>query len=157
MEKQKNRQKIRPIKYIPIFKIMVSLNGKFRYPAVLNIGAQISVMTRDVAEAANLPVVEKNFVRVISHSGHTSKIIGVAIVSVDIGGIVNDVYIYVVKQADISLILGQPFYVDSKIIFDYKNERIVRAKIKKKRTDRYIILFILRRNVDNDDCEKRLN
>lgn len=123
-------------------KIKVRMNEKSLVQAIVNCGAEVSVITKEVAKKAKLPITPSLDLTLIEHRGEKKQFAGVCeYTSIQIGGIVVYAYIFVVKSADILLILGMPFIFNSwlsliregnaryAVIPDSDTEKAVRVRV----------------------------
>ena len=100
-------------------KAIVRLNGEF-CKALIDTGAEINVMTEEIREIFDLPILVGPALRLISHSGHKREFLGVCEdVDVTIGGVVSCQNIFVVDSADHVLVLGTPFLIKSRASMDW--------------------------------------
>lgn len=97
-------------------KIKVRINEECLVQAMVDSGAEVSVMTRDIAEDAKLPITPSPDLTLIAHGGEKKWFAGVCEnTPIQIGGITIYAHIFVVEDADIPLILGMPFIFDSRL------------------------------------------
>lgn len=97
-------------------KLKVRLNDEMSVQALLDTGAEINVMTSEVAKAAGLAVRANPRLTLVSHAGDRRQFDGICEdVEIDIGGIKTYEPIFVVTSADHRLILGQPYIFSSRL------------------------------------------
>jgi hypothetical protein len=97
-------------------KMKVRLNEEILVTAMVDSGAEINVMTAEVAERAGLAITPSPDLTIIGHGGERRRFEGVCEdTPIQIGGIIIYTPIFVVESADIPLILGQPFIFDSRL------------------------------------------
>ena len=110
---------------------MGSLKAKFRLEdsskvtALLDTGAEMNVMTRELMEDANLAMRRGPKLELVSHTGHSRPFLGLCEdVEVAIGELKTRHLIFVVEAGDHDLVLGQPFLNSVKFSQEYKSDGI---------------------------------
>jgi gag-polyprotein putative aspartyl protease len=97
-------------------KLKVRVNDETLVHAMLDTGAEINVMTSEVAKEAGLAIRANPKLALVSHAGDRRQFDGICEdVEIDIGGIKTYEPIFVVTSADHRLILGQPYIFSSKL------------------------------------------
>ena len=88
--------------------------------ALLDTGAEINVMTREVMEDAGLAMRRGPKLELVSHTGHSRPFLGLCEeVEVVIGGLETRHPIFLVETGDHDLVLGQPFLNSVKFSQEY--------------------------------------
>ena len=106
-------------------KAKVRLEDGSKVTALLDTGAEINVMTREVMEDANLAMRRGPKLELVSHTGHSRPFLGLCEdVEVAIGGLKTRHPIFVVEAGDHDLVLGQPFLNSVKFSQEYKPDGI---------------------------------
>ena len=106
-------------------KAKVRLENGSKVTALLDTGAEINVMTREVMEDAGLAMQRGLKLELVSHTGHSRLFLGLCEdVEVSIGGLKTRYPIFVVETGDHDLVLGQPFLNFVKFSQEYKSEGI---------------------------------
>ena len=106
-------------------KIKVRLEDGFKVTALLDTGAEIYVMTREVMGDAGLAMRKGPKIELVSHTGHSQLFLGFCKdVEVAIGGLKTRHPIFVVEYGDYDLVLGQPFLNTLKFRQEYKPEGV---------------------------------
>lgn len=118
-----------PIPYswysIGLPKAKVRLKDGFKVITLLNTGAKIHVMTRQLIKKANLAMREELKLKLVSQSGYSRPFLGLCEdVKVAIGGLKTRHPIFVVKAGDHKLVLGQSFLNSVKFSQEYKPNEI---------------------------------
>ena len=91
-------------------KAKVRLEDGSKVTALLDTGAEINVMTKELMEDANLAMRRGPKLELVSHTGHSRPFLGLCEdVEVAIGGLKTRHPIFVVEAGDHDLVLGQPF------------------------------------------------
>jgi hypothetical protein len=104
-------------------RMVVNLGGEASVRALLDTGAEINVMTLDIAQEAGLAMRRNPKLVLVSHTGNTRGFVGVCEnVEVQVGGIVTKQHIFVVDEADHLLVLGQPFVLATQLTFSYEGQ-----------------------------------
>ena len=107
----------------PKAKVRVGDGG--RYKSLLDSGAEVNVMTYDVAKREGLAMRPYPNINLISHTGHRKEFLGVCEnVEVDIGGVASLNHIFVIDAADHQLVLGQPYLHQMRVGLDYRNNEV---------------------------------
>ena len=106
-------------------KARVRLEDGSKVTALLDTGAEINVMTREVMEDAGLAMRRGPKLELVSHTGHSRPFLGLCEdVEVAIGGLKTRHPIFVVEHGDHDLVLGQPFLNSVKFSQEYKPDGI---------------------------------
>ena len=106
-------------------KAKVRLEDGSKVTALLDTGAEINVMTREVMEDAGLAMRRGPKLELVSHTGHSRPFLGLCEdVEIAIGGLKTRHPIFVVEQGDHDLVLGQPFLNSVKFSQEYKPDGI---------------------------------
>ena len=106
-------------------KAKVRLEDGSKVTALLDTGAEINVMTREVMEDAGLAMRRGPKLELVSHTGHSRPFLGLCEdVEVVIGGLKTRHPIFVVETGDHDLVLGQPFLNSVKFSQEYKPDGI---------------------------------
>ena len=105
-------------------KAIVCLKDGSKVTALLDTGAEINVMTRELMEDANLAMRQEPKLELVSHTGHSRPFDLWEDVEVAIGGLKTKHPISVVEAGDHDLVLGQPFLNSMKFSQEYKPDRI---------------------------------
>ena len=106
-------------------KAKVRLEDGSKITALLDTGAEINVMTREVMEDAGLAMRQGPKLELVSHTGHSRPFLGLCEdVEVAIGGLKTRHPIFVVEAGDHDLVLGQPFLNTVKFSQDYKPDGV---------------------------------
>jgi len=104
-------------------KLKVRVNDETLVHAMLDTGAEINVMTSEVAKAAGLAIRANPRLTLVSHAGDRRQFDGICEdVEIDIGGIKTYEPIFVVTSADHRLILGQPYIFSSKLTISAEDD-----------------------------------
>ena len=94
--------------------------------ALLDIGAEINVITRKLMEEVNLAMKKESKVELILYTGHNWRFLGLCEdVEIAIRGLKTRHPIFVVEAEDYDLILGQPFLNSVKFSQEYKPDGIL--------------------------------
>ncbi len=102
-------------------KARVRLEDGSKVTDLLDTGAEINVMTREVMEDAGLAMRRGPKLELVSHTGHNRSFLGLCEdVEVVIGGLKTRHPIFVVDHGDHDLVLGQPFLNSVKFSQEYK-------------------------------------
>ena len=109
-------------------KLPVTLRGlsKAQVNSLLDSGAQISVMTRELQEKAGLPMklLTRESMGIVSYNSDKLWAVGICLnVAVRIGSVTVLQHIFVVEKGDHKLILGQPFFKQGKVGVFWNNGR----------------------------------
>lgn len=95
------------------------------FQALLDTGAEINVMTKEVMENAGLAMRRGPRLELVSHTGHSQPFLGLCEdVEVAVSGLKTRHSIFVVEHGDHDLVLGQPFLNAVKFSQDYKPDRV---------------------------------
>ena len=106
-------------------KAKVRLEDGSKVTALLDTGAEINVMTREVMEDACLAIRRSPKLELVSHTGHSCLFLGFCEdVKVAIGGLKTRHPIFVVENRDYDRVLGQPFLNSVKFSQEYKPDGI---------------------------------
>ena len=106
-------------------KIKVRLEYGSKVTALLDTGAEINVMTREVMEDAGLAMRKGLKFELVSHTGHSQPFLGLCKdVEVVIGGLKTRHSIFMMEYGDHDLVLEQPFLNTLKFWQEYKPEGI---------------------------------
>ena len=106
-------------------KARVRLEDGSKVTALLDTGAEINVMTREVMEDAGLAIRRGLKLELVSHIGYSRPFLGLCEdVEVAIGGLKTRHPIFVVEHGDHDLVLGQPFLNSVKFSQEYKPDGI---------------------------------
>ena len=106
-------------------KAKVRLEDGSKITALLDTGAEINVMTREIMEDAGLAMRQGPRLELVSHTGHSRPFLGLCEdVEVTIGGLKTRHPIFVVEAGDHDLVLGQPFLNTVKFSQDYKPDGV---------------------------------
>ena len=106
-------------------KAKVRLEDGSKVTALLDTGAEINVMTREVMEDAGLAMRRGPKLELVSHTGHSRPFLGLCEdVEVAIGGLKTRHPIFVVEHGDHDLVLGQPFLNTVKFRQEYRPEGV---------------------------------
>ena len=106
-------------------KAKVRLEDGSKVTALLDTGAEINVMIKELMEDANLAMRRGPKLELVSHTGHSRPFLGLCEdVEVAIGGLKTRHPIFVVEIGDHDLVLGQPFLNSVKFSQEYKPDRI---------------------------------
>ena len=109
-------------------KIRVKI-GDVVVDAMLDTGAEVNVMTKALADKAGLTVRTNLLLSLKTVSGEMRKFDGACEdVDVTIGGLTNVQTIMVIDDIEHKLILGQPFFHDAQLTFEYDEEGYQCAK-----------------------------
>ncbi len=94
----------------PTPKLKVKVNDEKLTYALLDTGAEVNVMTSELAREARLVVRPHTHITLIAHSGERRRFDGVCEdVKISVGGVCSINPIFVISKADQRLLLGQPF------------------------------------------------
>lgn len=106
-------------------KAKVRLEDGSKITALLDTGAKINVMTREIMEEAGLAMRPGPKLELVSHTGHSRPFLGLCKdVEVAIGGLKTRHPIFVVEHGDHDLVLGQPFLNAVKFCQNYKPDGV---------------------------------
>ena len=106
-------------------KCKTILNYNLRVMTLLDCGAEVNVMTRQVMDDAGLAMRTGPLLKLIAHNGQAQPFIGLCEnVEVDIGGLVTVHPIFVVETAVQPLILGQPFLTKTRFSQEYRRNEV---------------------------------
>ena len=93
-----------------------------RYKSLLDSGAEVNVMTYDVAKREGLAMRPYPNINLISHTGHRKEFLGVCEnVEVDIGGVASLNHIFVIDAAVHQLVL---YLHQMRVGLDYRNNEV---------------------------------
>ena len=110
-------------------KVRVMINGRKQY-ALIDIGAEICMISLKTAQECGLPIRMDPQVHVIGATGHATRFRGVCEdVEVDIGGVVIKVPIFVAEKPDQELLLGIPFERKSRMAIQFLDDGSCEARI----------------------------
>jgi len=100
-------------------KIKVRINNEILITAMINTRAEINIITIDLVERSGLVMTPSPPLTIIGHGGERRRFEGVCEnTPIQIGGIVTYVPVFVVSEADIPLILGQPYIFETGLTMD---------------------------------------
>ena len=106
-------------------KAKVRLEDGSRVTALLDTGAEIHVMTREVIKDAGLAIQRSLKLELVSHPGYSCLFLGFCKdVEVAIGGLKTRHPIFVLEYGDYDLVLGQPFLNTVKFWQEYRSEGV---------------------------------
>lgn len=106
-------------------KTKVRLEDGSKVLALLDTGAEIDLMTREVMEDAGLAIRRGPRLELVSHTGHSRPFLGLCKdVKVAVGGLKTRHPIFVVEHGDHDLVLGQSFLNAVKFSQDYKPDGV---------------------------------
>ena len=106
-------------------KAKVRLEDCSKVTALLDTGAEINVMTRELMKDANLAIRRGPKLELISDTGHSRSFFGLyEDVEIAIEGLKTRHPIFVVEAGDHDLVLGQPFLNSVKFSEEYKPDGI---------------------------------
>lgn len=106
-------------------KAKVRLEDGSKITALLDTGAEINVMTREIMEDTGLAMRQGPKLELVSHTGHSRPFLGLCEdVEVAIGGLKTRHPIFVVEHGDHDLVLGQPFLNMVKFSQEYKPDGV---------------------------------
>jgi hypothetical protein len=95
-------------------KMKVRVNDEILATAMIDTGAEINVMTMELVERSGLAMTPSPPLTIVGHGGERRQFEGVCEnTPVQIGGITTYVPVFVVGEADIPLILGQPYIFET--------------------------------------------
>ena len=101
-------------------KLRCELNRSRETIALLDTGAEINVITRDLADEAGLIVRPDPQIVLVAYTGDRKRFDGICKnVLVSVSGIEVLQHIFVVDSGEHSLLLGQPFAYASSLTFEY--------------------------------------
>jgi hypothetical protein len=101
-------------------KLSVRLNGTAQVKAMIDTGAEINVMTQGLADDCGLAVTGNPHLTLVSHNGERRSFEGLCEnVQVEIGSVTSYAQIFLVKEADHQLILGQPFILQTNLTIEH--------------------------------------
>jgi len=105
-------------------KVKVSLDQSEGVTALLDTGAEVNVMTQDLADMLELPIRPEGQMVLVSHTGDVAPFIGVCEnVRVRIGRVEIDQHFFVIPTGEHPLVLGQPFSYASRLTYDYADQK----------------------------------
>ena len=106
-------------------KAKVKLEDGSKVTTLLDTGAEINVITKEVMEDAGLAMRRGPKLELVSHTGHSRPFLGLCEdLEVAIGGLKTRHPIFVVEHGDHDLVLGQPFLNTVKFRQEYKPEGV---------------------------------
>ena len=106
-------------------KTKVCLEDGSKVLALLDTGAEINVMTKEIMEDAGLAMRRGPRLELVSHTGHSQPFLDLCEdVEVAVGGLKTRHPIFVVETGDHDLILGQPFFNTVKFRQEYKPDGV---------------------------------
>ncbi len=112
-------------------KVEVSINSKASARATLDSGAEVNVMSKKLADRAELAIeTKKNLVFQGISPGKVFFLGACRRVKVSVGGSVNYVDFLVLDSGTTDLLLGMPYFVETNLNFQYDSDGAVRANLK---------------------------
>ena len=106
-------------------KAKVRLEDGSKITALLDTGAEIHLMIREIMEDTELAKRQGPKLELVSHTGHSQSFLGLCEdVEIEIGGLKTRHPIFVVEAGDHDLVLGQPFLNTVKFSQDYKPDGV---------------------------------
>lgn len=106
-------------------KAKIYLEDSSKVTALLNTGAKINIMTRELMEDANLAIRQGSKLELISHIGYSCFFLGLSKdVKIAIRRLETKHLIFVVEVGDHDLVLGQFFLNFVKFSQEYKLDEI---------------------------------
>jgi hypothetical protein len=109
----------------------VIIHDKMRVHTTLDSGAKVNVISKKLANKYNLAIkTKKNLVFQGISPGKVFFLSTYQYVKVIIGGLINFVDFLVINSGTTNLLLGIPYFIKTELIFLYKLEGVVRAKLR---------------------------
>lgn len=106
-------------------RTMVTVEKSAKVSALLDSGAEVSVMTKKVMNTAGLIMRQGPRLELVTHTGHHCPFIGVCEeVSINVGGLIIYTPVFVVEAGDHPLVLGQLFLHQGKFSQEYRNDGV---------------------------------
>jgi hypothetical protein len=91
-------------------RTVIEIERKIKVAALLNIGADINIITVKVADAANLSILEITLLKAKIFTGYNTQLLGIyREINIQIGAVYNNINIFIIQNDAHPLLLGIPY------------------------------------------------
>jgi hypothetical protein len=91
-------------------RAVIKIKRRVKMAILLNTGADINVMTAEVADAANLPILEIIPMETEIFTGYNTQLVGIyREINIQIGAVCNSINIFVIQKGAHPLLLKMPY------------------------------------------------
>ena len=91
-------------------RAVIKMEERVKIAALLDTETDVNVMTTEVADAANLPILEITPLEIETFTDYPTQLLGICRkVNVQIGAVYNNINIFVIQKDTHPLFLGMPY------------------------------------------------
>jgi hypothetical protein len=106
-------------------RAVIKIEEKVKMTALLNTKADINVIITEVADTANLFILEIIPIKAKTFTGYNAQLIGIyREIDIQIGAIYNNINIFIIQKGAHSLLLEMPYWIQAGITFDYSDDAV---------------------------------